>query len=97
MLNEFEVCYHGTVDIKGLMIRNDGVDLSVPIPGTDFGQGFYLTNNREQVEEWARKKALDANAKNSWIKAKPVLLRYRVDVDKLNILEGKIFRSPTAE
>lgn len=97
MLNEFEICYHGTVDIKGLMIRNDGIDLSVPIPGTDFGQGFYLTNNQKQVEEWAQKKAIDANAKNSWINARPVVLKYRADTNKLNALDGKIFENPSLE
>lgn len=42
VLEKFRICYHGTVDIKGLMIRNNGIDLSVPFPGSDFGQGFYL-------------------------------------------------------
>ena len=49
MLEKFEVCYHGTVDLNGLMIRNNGIDLSALISGTIFGQGFYLSSNREQV------------------------------------------------
>lgn len=97
MLGKFQVCYHGTVDIKGLMIRNDGIDLSIPVPGTDFGQGFYLTSNRKQVEEWARNKAIDANDRNNWINAKPVVLRYRVNIEKLKKLVGNVFSTPHLE
>ncbi|GEN81828.1 hypothetical protein SLU01_01400 [Sporosarcina luteola] len=97
MLETFQVCYHGTVDIKGLMIRNHGIDLSIPVPGTDFGQGFYLTNNREQVEDWARNKARDANDRNDWINAKPVVLRYRLDIKRLSKLVGKTFSEANLE
>lgn len=97
MLDKFQICYHGTVDLKGLMIRNNGIDLSIPIPGTDFGQGFYLTSNRQQVEEWARNKARDANDRSNWINAKLVILRYRVDVEKLSKLVGNVFPIPHLE
>lgn len=91
MLENFRVCYHGTVDIKGLMIRNNGIDLSIPFPGSDFGQGFYLTNNRNQVEEWARAKAEDANERNSGFTAKPVVLRYEINLGKCSNWKDKYF------
>lgn len=97
MLEQFEVCYHGTVDIKGLIIRNNGIDLSVPFPGSDFGQGFYLTNNRNQVDEWARAKAEDANDRNSGFTARPVVLRYEINLEKMKQLDGRIFSAPTLE
>lgn len=97
MLEKFKICYHGTVDIKGLMIRNNGINLSIPFPGSDFGQGFYLTNNRSQVEEWARAKAEDANERNSGFTAKPVVLRYEIDIGRMQKLDGRLFSEPTIE
>lgn len=97
MLENFKVCYHGTVDIKGLMIRNHGINLAIPFPGSDFGQGFYLTNNRSQVEDWARAKAEDANERNSGFIAKPVVLHYEIDLEKMKELDGRLFLEPTIE
>lgn len=97
MLENFKVCYHGTVDIKGLMIRNHGINLAIPFPGSDFGQGFYLTNNRNQVEDWARAKAEDANERNSGFIAKPVVLHYEIDLEKMKELDGRLFLEPTIE
>ena len=79
------------------MIRNNGIDLSIPFPGSDFGQGFYLTNNRGQVEEWARAKAEDANERNSGFTAKPVVLRYEINLGKMQQLDGKVFSESNLE
>lgn len=79
------------------MIRNNGIDLSIPFPGSDFGQGFYLTNNRSQVEDWARAKAEDANERNSGFTAKPVVLRYEINLAKMKRLDSKIFSTPMLE
>lgn len=97
MLNEFQVCYHGTVDIKGLLIRNNGINLSVPFQGSDFGQGFYLTNNRNQVVDWAKSKAEDANERNSGFMARPVVLRYEINLERMKELDGKTFPIPSLE
>ena len=97
MLEKFEVCYHGTVDLNGLMIRNNGIDLSASISGTDFGQGFYLSSNREQVEQWAQRKAILASDRSNWMKTNPVLLRYRLDVERLSSLVGRSFFEPNLE
>ncbi len=97
MLDQFKVCYHGTVDLKGLIIRNDGINLAIPFPGSDFGQGFYLTNNRSQVENWAKAKAEDANERNSGFTAKPVVLHYEINIDEMRKLKNRIFPSSSLE
>lgn len=42
------ILYHGS------NFEFDTIDLSKCRPGTDFGQGFYLTPLKEQAEERAR-------------------------------------------
>lgn len=46
-----EILYHGgIVEVKAPLVN-------VGRPDLDFGQGFYVTNNREQAEKWTVAKA----------------------------------------
>lgn len=96
-MEKFRVCYHGTIDLKGLIVRNMGINLSVPMLGSDFGQGFYLTSNYEQVVDWAKKKALDANEINPSIKVKPIILKYHLNTEKLLSLQGRVFEDASEQ
>ena len=71
--------YHGTAKKWAPGIRRDGIDLSVQRADSDFGRGFYTTNNRAQAENWAARNA-DGGA----------VLHYRVpraELGKLNALK----------
>ena len=51
MLNDNHILYHGATTVVSEPLTNVGCyDL-------DFGQGFYVTNDRSQAEKWAMTKA----------------------------------------
>lgn len=47
--------YHGTDKNSALDIERNGVDLSKSRPFSDFGRGFYLTDNKGLAKTWARR------------------------------------------
>ncbi|MBQ7517961.1 MAG: DUF3990 domain-containing protein [Bacteroidales bacterium] len=68
------------------------IDLKLCQPYKDFGQGFYLTDIREQAEKMAVKKALLYNGT-------PIVLQYEFNDDFLSndTLKVKRFPSPNRE
>ena len=78
--------YHGTnVDF-------DRIDIAKSKAYKDFGQGFYLTDIRNQAEDWAKKKA-------EIFGGTPVLQEYEFDEFLLSSSELKVlvFDVPTEE
>ncbi len=53
----------------------------------DFGQGFYVTRNLEQAQEWAGKAAAKYGGE-------PAILEFRVSKSELESLKGLIFDEP---
>ena len=47
------ILYHGTTWASAVRIKKDGIDLSFSKAATDFGQGFYLTDDKRTAIEWA--------------------------------------------
>lgn len=107
-LREGMSLYHGTINVYSDLITSKGIRI---IPRkrvyTDFGNGFYLTDNLEQAEAWARYLAenpkinpyiVDAFAINmsdlskSLKQAKPVVIKYTLkDVNRFIDLNHQIF------
>lgn len=58
-MESYLFCYHGTIKRDGLAIEKN-IDLSKARYRTDFGKGFYLTNNLKQAQQWAIGRAKDA-------------------------------------
>lgn len=79
--------YHGT------NIEFDKIDLSICSPNKDFGQGFYLTDIKEQAEQMAIRRTRIADF------GEPTILKYRFDETLLNNseLKVKIFTQPSEE
>lgn len=90
MLEQFQICYHGTVRASAISIKNKGIDLSLSAKGTDFGQGFYVTNNLAQAREWAVRYARSLQRRTKQV-TYPVVMTFNIDIRKLNNLKGKQF------
>lgn len=90
MLEQFQICYHGTVRTSAISIKNKGIDLSLSAKGTDFGQGFYVTNNLAQAREWAVRYARSLQRRTKQV-TYPVVMTFNIDIRKLNNLKGKQF------
>lgn len=73
MLNDNHILYHGATTVVSEPLTSVGrYDL-------DFGQGFYVTNDRSQAEKWAMTKA---GRKKS---QKAILNIYRFDQEKFEV------------
>lgn len=51
LLKDYLFCFHGTIKRHGEYIKNNGIDLDKSRFATDFGKGFYVTNNQKQAEK----------------------------------------------
>jgi hypothetical protein len=69
------------------------VSLALCRPYTDFGQGFYVTTNLHQAEQWANKRAIQVNAAlpSSATPTVAVVLQFKLDRDWLASLESLCF------
>lgn len=76
--------YHGS------NTKIEKIDLSKCKPYKDFGQGFYLTEIREQAEKMASRTA-------HIYKGEPVVTRFEFDESALATLSVKIFDEPNEE
>lgn len=76
--------YHGS------NTKIEEIDLSKCKPYKDFGQGFYLTEIREQAEKMASRTA-------HIYKGEPVVTRFEFDESALATLSVKIFDEPNEE
>lgn len=92
-LSRFSVCYHGTISPFAVSIAGE-IDLSAGRSFTDFGQGFYMTNNRNQAVEWAKRKYKDHAAQHPDADAAPALVKLILDTERLAGLEGLVFLEP---
>ncbi|MEU7768604.1 alanine racemase [Nocardia sp. NPDC049190] len=77
--SEWVDLYSGTDRKWAAVIRSDGVDTNFPRYRCDFGQGFYLTRDRAQAEEWAS------------LHPHPEVLHYRIRCQDLDALSRKSF------
>lgn len=96
-MESYLFCYHGTIKRDALAIQQN-IDLSKARYRTDFGKGFYVTNNLKQAEQWAigRTEA----AKVAGIAAEdyePVVVYFQLDIKKLKSLTTRQFEQPTKE
>ncbi|MEU7633826.1 alanine racemase [Nocardia sp. NPDC049220] len=71
--------YSGTDRKWAAIIRSDGVDTNFPRYRCDFGQGFYLTRDYAQAEDWAS------------VHPHPEVLHYRIRRQDLDALSRKSF------
>lgn len=76
--------YHGS----NMLIEQ--IDLSKCKPYKDFGQGFYLTEIKEQAEQMAKRTAAIYGGE-------PVVTEFEFDETVLNTLSVKVFTEPDQE
>lgn len=76
--------YHGS----NMVIEQ--IDLSKCKPYKDFGQGFYLTEIKEQAEQMARRASAIYGGE-------PVVTEFEFDETALNTLSVKIYQEPCEE
>jgi hypothetical protein len=82
--------WHGCLANAAVGIQRNGIDLSLCRPGTDFGQGFYVTSLENQAEQFAWKRYTD-QARRKW---RPALIRFRLRWDLLSVLSSINFVVP---
>ena len=78
------ILYHGS------NLAIDEIDLSKCKPYKDFGQGFYLTEIKEQAEQMAKRTAAIHGGE-------PVVTEFDFDETALQTLSVKIFENPCEE
>ena len=81
---DFVDLYHGTTSAAAAGIRENGIDLSLANPRTDFGPGFYTTRSFEQAA--ARAEAVGGPGAGE-------VLQYRVPTSLFDELSGQTFDS----
>lgn len=91
LLKDYLVCFHGTIKRHGEYIKNNGIDLDKSRFATDFGKGFYVTNNQKQAEKWAKIKHQDNNNIFSDEENKPVVVYFTININELSSLKGCYF------
>lgn len=92
MLEKFNISYHGTISDYADKIV-DNIDITAGRTFTDFGQGFYVTNNMNQAKEWALKKFHDYKEMNQMLF--PTIIVLELDIEKLRRLNGQEFENPS--
>lgn len=97
-MKSYLFCYHGTIKRDGEAIQQS-IDLSKARYRTDFGKGFYVTNNLKQAENWAIGRAKDEVLEDGSLppEAKPVVVYFQIDLKKLQVLKNKQFAYPDQE
>ena len=94
ILEDYTICYHGTIRRDSEYIKEKGIDLEKSRFATDFGKGFYLTNNLKQAETWAKIKHLDFAEALSKEDTTPVVIYFLLDAKKIKKLSGIHFLNP---
>jgi RHS repeat-associated protein len=83
-----EIIYYHTTSIRGAEnIRLNGVDPFYGRVDVDFGQGFYVTPNRAQAQDWLARK----------FKGEGTILEFRVSKSELESFKGKVFEKPNKD
>ena len=97
LLKDYLLCYHGTVKRDGKYIEENGVNLEEGRFNTDFGKGFYVTNNLKQAESWAKVRHKQFLKRLSTTDNRPVVVCFLLDIKKLLKLSGKQFEEVNLE
>lgn len=97
MLKDYLFCYHGTIKRYGEYIENNGIELGKSRFSTDFGKGFYVTNNQKQAEKWAKIKSQDHIDIFPSKETEPVVVYFVLDINKITSLNGCIFEDPNLD
>ena len=79
------ILYHGS----NIEVSNPSLKFSNK--ARDFGNGFYLTTDKEQARNWAEKKTLKIG------NGKPIVSIFEIDENVLKNMNVKIFESPSSE
>lgn len=97
-MESYLFCYHGTIKRDGEAIQHE-IDLSKARYRTDFGKGFYVTNNLKQAEHWAIGRAKDEILEDGSLPAgaEPVVVYFQIDLKGLQGLFNKQFEYPNKE
>lgn len=95
------IAYHGTVSCNLESLKN-GINLDLCDGQTDFGKGFYVTNDFVQARIWACRttetynRSVDVKRRNRVQDvpeyAKPMIIEYKLDVNKIWGLSKYCFR-----
>ncbi|MFJ7663262.1 DUF3990 domain-containing protein [Lysinibacillus sp. NPDC097162] len=97
MREAYLFCYHGTTKRDGVNIEQS-IDLSKERYRTDFGKGFYVTNNLKQAKKWAIGRAKDEMVDGRLpAGTEPVVVYFHLDIKKLMSLTTKQFEQPPKE
>jgi hypothetical protein len=92
VLEQFNVAYHGTIDVYSEKIM-DNIDIKQSRYFTDFGRGFYVTSNELQARDWAMKKWQDNQAK--FPDCRPSIIRLLIDTEGLKLCNGLVYSEPS--
>jgi hypothetical protein len=102
--------YHGTNLFSAKLIEQHGVWKYVQREATDFGRGFYLTDNLEQAMDWAHVRSLTPQISKSTLSMiglskkgfqnhpdtkVPAVLQYQILPLELTKMNGLIFPLPS--
>lgn len=87
------IVFHGTISKHVLRIRFDGISLDRCQPFSDFGNGFYVTTNKEQAVAWAELEAYKKNIKYAE-KTMPAVLVFELDEKLFTECKGIVFDNP---
>ncbi|KMJ58004.1 hypothetical protein AB685_14380 [Bacillus sp. LL01] len=102
--------YHGTNLFSAKLIDQHGVWIYAQREATDFGRGYYLTDNLEQAMDWAQVRSLTPQISRSTLSMiglsmkefqhhpdtkVPALLQYRILPSELMKLNGLVFPLPS--
>lgn len=83
--------YHGTNFSSAFDIWRNGIDLNKSLPYLDFGQGFYVTDNKNKAVERAFKKTNDFNRHSNY-NEKPCLVEMYINESCLDKMKTKFFK-----
>lgn len=92
MLEQFNVAYHGTIDVYSEKVM-DSIDINQSRYFTDFGRGFYVTSNELQARNWAMKKWQDNQAK--FPDCRPSIVRLSINTEGLKLCSGLTHAKPS--
>ncbi|MCR2823786.1 DUF3990 domain-containing protein [Lederbergia panacisoli] len=97
MLKDYINCYHGTIKVHSEYITLNGITFNKSRYATDFGKGFYLTNNESQAIDWAKRKSKHHFGNGSTDDATPVIIHFNIDITKLGKLKHCFFEEPNLD
>lgn len=89
-----KILYHGT-ELDSITSLETGIILNKGRKKTDFGQGFYLTGNKDQAENWALSRT--RSKLNNENKSVAVVVSFSLDLSKLIKLNHKFFNEVNNE